>query len=100
MFALSWMPIDFSCCVQIAVLVARRWLPAVVSYLSSAFWPPQVQIAVLLAAGFDGPPVQCAASRALAFFWLKFQIAKCGTAESPTMYSRLFSGFIPGASWL
>ena len=27
----SWMPIDFSCWVKMAVLVARRWLPAVVS---------------------------------------------------------------------
>ena len=29
-------------------LVARRWLPAVVSKRNSAFWPAHVQIAVLL----------------------------------------------------
>ena len=80
MFASSWMPIDFSCWVKMATLVARRWLPAVVSYFSSALTPLQVQMAELFAVGLDGPPVQCAASSARAFVWLKFQMAKCGIA--------------------
>jgi len=79
----SLIPIAPSCSEKIAALVARRWLPAVVLKRNSAFWPLQVQNAVLSRVGVEGPPVQCFARSASAFFGAKLHLANDGTAFVP-----------------
>src|SRR2546421_2178952 len=93
----SLIPIAPSCCEKIAALVARRWLPTVVSKRNSAFWPPHVQTFVLSAVGVDGPPVQCFARIASAFFALKLYFLNVGAAFGPICQIVLFSGPSLGA---
>src|SRR5689334_21102760 len=92
------MPTAASCCWKIAALVERRSLPTVVNQRNDAGWPPQLKKLLLPRVGTEGPPVQpCAFSSAMAFFCDVAHLPKCGSAALPRMYSRLFSGFTPGA---
>src|SRR5215471_12340933 len=82
----SLIPIAWSCCWKIWLLVTRE-ARVVVSKRNSAFCPPHVQTFWLLALGDEGPPVQpCFLRSAIAPFGLKLYFLK---------YANLPLAFVP-----
>ena len=74
--SLIWIPIDFISALAIASEVARTELPLVHDQLTLAGRPAHVQIFELPGSTDVGPPEQCFAKRASAFFGSNVHLLK------------------------